>query len=107
MKSISAIALSAPILSATSTAAVAEYARTVFYPARHCAEIVSQEYSTGGGNTGVQMLEILCKDSAGQYRGFVTSWGSLGGAFGLGRVSAVDRFDYVPSKGDVLYTKEK
>jgi len=75
---------------------------TVYYPQESCAEIVSQEYSTGGGNTSWQYLEILCKDKDGKYTGFVASWGSVAGFLGAGRWDMVDRFDYVPYKGKTL-----
>lgn len=71
----------------------------VFYPAEPCAEIVSQEYSTGGGNTSVQYLEILCRDEAGAYTGFVAKWSSTAGLLGLGRFTSIDRFDYAPRAG--------
>lgn len=71
----------------------------VFYPAEPCAEIVSQEYSTGGGNTSVQYLEILCRDEAGAYTGFVAKWSSAAGMLGLGRFTSIDRFDYAPRAG--------
>lgn len=76
--------------------------KTVYYPEKYCAEIVSQEYSTGGGDTAIQTLEILCKAEDGTYRGFVTSWGSAAGFFGLGRLAMPDQFIYVPSNEDRL-----
>lgn len=75
---------------------------TVYYPERHCAEILSQEYSTGGGETAWQILEILCRDSDGNYNGFVDSWASAAGFFGMGRLAIPDRFQYVPYDGDTL-----
>ena len=77
-------------------------ALTVNYPEKACAEIVSQEYSTGGGNTAFQMLEILCKDSNGNYTGFVTSWGSVGGFFGVGRLTYPEVLNYKPYNGNTL-----
>lgn len=76
--------------------------KKVYYPQSACAQIVSQEYSTGGGNTTWQMLEILCVDDVGKYTGFVTSWGSAAGFLGFGRLGAESRFDYIPYDGNEL-----
>lgn len=80
-------------------------AKTVYYPQNACTQIVSQEYSTGGGETTWQMLEILCVDNQGKYTGFVTSWGSAAGFLGFGRLGAESRFDYVPYDGNELKVK--
>ena len=77
-------------------------AKTVYYPKHACAEIVSQEYSTGGGDKTFQILEILCKDENGKYTGFVATWGSAAGFFGMGRIASEKRFDYVPYDGNAL-----
>jgi len=77
-------------------------AKTVYYPKDACAQIVSQEYSTGGGETTWQMLEILCVDNQGKYTGFVTSWGSAAGFLGFGRLGAESRFEYIPYNGNEL-----
>lgn len=77
-------------------------AETAYYPQVACAEIVSSEYSTGGGDSAYQMLEILCKDANGKYTTFVTNWMTAAGFLGIGRVFYVERFDYVPYDGTVL-----
>lgn len=89
----------AAVLSAS--AADAETVR-VYYPEQYCDEIVSQEYSTGGGDSAFQYLEILCRDAEGNYNGFVDEWGSVAGFLGMGRLVIPDRFEYIPSEGSNL-----
>lgn len=79
---------------------------TVYYPREHCAEIVSAEYSTGGGDSGIQMYEILCKSKDGKYTTFVTDWVSVAGLFGLGRLSYEEVINLVPYDGNTLKTEE-
>ena len=76
--------------------------KTVYYPEKACDQIVSQEYSTGGGDTMWQYVEILCEDSEGNYTGFVAKWGSGAGMLGLGRLAMVDKFVYKPYSGSKL-----
>lgn len=97
MKSLT---LAAILIATTSTAYAGS--KMVYYPEKFCAEIVSQEYSTGGGETAIQYLEILCKSESGAYRGFVDSWGSAAGFLGLGRLAVPDQFIYVPYEGEEL-----
>lgn len=93
--------LIASLILLTATPAFAG-TKTVYYPQEACAEILSQEYSTGGGDTVFQILEILCKDAEGNYTGFAVSWGSAAGFLGMGRVGMVDKFIYTPYDGDTL-----
>ena len=48
----------ASVLAMTATST---YARTVYYPKDACAEIVSSEYSTAGGDSAIQLYEIMSK----------------------------------------------
>lgn len=82
-----------------STTAIA---KTVYYPEEACAEIVSQNYSTGGGESVIQYLEILCVDLEGNYTGFLDTWGSGAGLLGLGRMTTPDVFEYVPYDGQTM-----
>lgn len=77
-------------------------AKTVYYPKEYCAEIVSSEYSTGGGDSSFNMFEILCKDAAGNYRAFVTSWVTASGWLGLGRVVYDEVIELKPHDGKTL-----
>lgn len=77
-------------------------AATVFYPEKYCAEIVSSEYSTGGGDSSFNMFEILCKDAQGNYRAFVTSWTTASGWLGLGRVFYDEVIELKPHNGELL-----
>lgn len=78
---------------------------TVLYPEDTCSEILSQEYSTGGGETMWQYLEVLCKGSDGAYTGLVAEWVSVSGLLGLGRITIPDAFQYVPYSGTTLKVK--
>lgn len=90
------------IIAAAFLVATPAGAFTVEYPVDKCVEIVSQEYSTGGGGTSFHMLEILCKDAEGRYTGFITSFGSAAGFFGFGRFDYPDSITYKPYSGDKL-----
>lgn len=96
------ITLIATALLATAAPAAA---RDVFYPERYCAEIVSSEYSTGGGDSSFEMFEILCRDAQGNYRAFITSWASVAGFFGLGRVAHETQINLIPHSGEELITQ--
>lgn len=90
-----------------ASAASAESVAVVKYPSYACVDIVSAEYSSGGGETMWHYLEILCKDDAGKYTGFTASWKAWSGLFGLGRQAIVDRFEYVPYDGDAMIVEWK
>ena len=75
---------------------------TLKYPEKYCAEILSQEYSTGGGDSAFQFVEILCRDAEGNYRGFMVRMGSAAGFFGAGRLVTPKTIIYVPWSGNTL-----
>lgn len=80
-------------------------AKDILYPREACAEIVSSEYSTGGGDSAFEMFEILCKSDDGSYTTFVTSWTSVSGFLGLGRVAYESRINLIPYDGRELKAK--
>lgn len=82
--------------------ATAANAKTVYYPETACKEILSSEYSTGGGDSSWEMFEILCRDADGKYTTFVTSWGSVAGFFGMGRIAYEEVITLVPYNGTTL-----
>lgn len=92
------------ILTAALFAVVATSAnaKTIYYPATACVEILSSEYSTGGGNTSWEMFEILCRDADGKYTAFVTSWASVAGFLGFGRLAHEEVINLVPYNGNKL-----
>lgn len=96
MKKICITALSIALL-ATPVSAL-----TVYYPKDACAEITSAEYSTAGGDSAIQLYEILCKDSNGKYTSFIASWTSASSFFGLGRAFHEEVINLVPYDGDKL-----
>jgi hypothetical protein len=85
--------------------ATAANAITVYYPETACKEILSSEYSTGGGDSSWEMYEILCRDADGRYTTFVTSWASIAGFFGMGRVAYEETINLVPYNGTILKTE--
>lgn len=89
------------IVSLISFAAPA-FAKTIYYPQKYCAEIVSAEYSTGSGDTAYSQYEILCKSTDGKYTTFQAEWATAAGMFGLGRVFSETRIDLVPYDGEEL-----
>jgi hypothetical protein len=82
--------------------ATAANAKTVYYPEAACKEILSSEYSTGGGDSSWEMYEILCRDADGRYTTFVTSWASVAGFFGMGRIAYEETINLVPYNGTIL-----
>lgn len=90
------------LTAAMSLLATASFARTVYYPRESCAEIVSSEYSTAGGDSSFQLYEIMCKDKEGKYTTFITSWVSASSFFGLGRAFHETQIDLVPYDGQEL-----
>jgi hypothetical protein len=106
MKSILTTAALLVTLVSATTAQAGEKTWTILYPKEHCAEIVSQEYSTGGGKTGIQSVEILCKDAEGNYNGFVGSKVSASGYLGFGRMTMPDRLVYKPYNGRTLEIRD-
>jgi hypothetical protein len=81
-------------------------AETVYYPADRCQEIVSFEFSSGNGDTSINQVDILCVDADGKYTGYVGSWGSVAGLFGLGRAVSPEQFEFVPyGENTVTVTK--
>ena len=89
------------ITTLTATTALSEEI-IVKYPEKYCDQILSQEYSTGGGKNPIQILEILCKDTEGNYRGLVTTMTSISGIFGFGRFTIPSAFIYKPYDGETL-----
>lgn len=83
-------------------AGTSAFAKTVYYPEKYCAEIVSSEYSTGGGDSAFELFEILCKSADGKYTSFITSWTSVAGFFGMGRVAHEEVINLVPYDGATL-----
>jgi hypothetical protein len=87
---------------AMSLLATASFARTIYYPQEACAEIMSSEYSTGGGDTAFELFEILCKSADGKYTAFITSWTSAAGFLGFGRAFHETQIDLIPYNGTEL-----
>ena len=85
-----------------SIAATSASAKDILYPREACAEIVSSEYSTGGADTSWSQFEILCRSADGRYTVFVTSWATVSGLLGFGRVSHETQINLIPYDGSVL-----
>jgi hypothetical protein len=106
MKFILTVSFFLSVMLGVNAAQAGEKVWTIKYPQDACDEIVSQEYSTGGGDTVVQSVEILCRDKSGRYTGFVAGKGSISGYFKLGRFTMPDRFNYVPYSGSTLLIED-
>lgn len=87
---------------AMSLLATASFARTIYYPQEACAEIMSSEYSTGGGDSSFELFEVLCKSAKGEYVALITSWGSAAGMLGWGRAFHETEIKLVPYDGTEL-----
>ena len=70
-----------------------------------CKQIVSSEYSTGGGDKTFQMMEIGCRTSNGGYVIYTDSVATVSGFFGMGRIGAVNKIKFVPGKKDDMQCK--
>lgn len=81
-------------------------AKVVLYPRAACAEIVSSEYSTGGGDSAFELYEILCKSSEGNYTTFITSWSTAAGFLGFGRAFHETKISLEPHDGPDLVVEE-
>lgn len=86
-------------------AATAANAKDILYPREACAEIVSAEYSTGGADTSLSQLEILCLSADGRYTVFVTSWVTASGLLGWGRVAHETQINLIPYDGQELMVR--
>lgn len=77
---------------------------SIAYVPKGCI-VDSAEYSTGGGDKMIQYLEVLClfKDSSkAVYIGRIVS---LGGMFGLGRITQPDKIIFREHNKDELIVK--
>ena len=83
-------------------AATSANAKDVYYPQVACAEILSAEYSTGGADTSVSQIEILCRDAEGRYTVHIGSWVTVSGLLGWGRVAHETRINLIPYDGSEL-----
>ena len=85
-----------------SLVATSATAKDILYPREACAEIVSAEYSTGGADTSFSQFEILCRSADGRYTAFVTSWATVSGFLGFGRVGHETQINLIPYDGSEL-----
>jgi len=70
-----------------------------------CIQIVSSEYSTAGGDSTFQMLEIGCRTKNGGYVIYTDAVATAAGFFGMGRIGSVDKIVFVPGKKDKMDCK--
>ncbi|GEM_PF-5957142 len=79
-------------------------AMTCYYP-KTCKEIVSSEYSTGGGDSVIQYIELDCRTKEGEYVKYIDRMGSVGGFFGVGRFTQPDKIYFRKGNEDELQCK--
>ncbi len=77
---------------------------TCYYP-KTCREIISSEYSTGGGDKVIHYVEVDCKTNNGEYIKYIDRIGSIGGFFGLGRFTQPDKIYFKQWEKDELECK--
>ena len=78
---------------------------TCHYPSS-CKQITSSEYSTGGGDKVVQYMEMDCITTNGSYVKYIDRIGSVGGAFGFGRLTQPDKVVFIKWNKDELQCKK-
>lgn len=77
---------------------------TCYYP-ETCEKIASSEYSTGGGDSIVQYIELDCVNKNQEYVKYVDLVGSLSGAFGFGRLTIPQKIVFKKHSEDTLKCK--
>lgn len=70
---------------------------TVMLP-KDTAEVISCDYSSGGGDKAIVYLEVLVKDNKGNYHMYTDTKTSLSGLIGFGRFTIPKKFDFIISK---------
>lgn len=96
---ILAIAILASFISVTM--ARASNMLICYYP-QSCEKITSTEYSTGGGDSFIQYLELDCINSNLEYVKYTYSMESLARAFGLGRLTIPKKIIFKKYSNDTL-----
>ncbi len=81
-----------------STAANAE--NICLYP-QGC-EIISSEFSTGGGEKAFYLMELDCKHEDGSITKYLDAEFSVGGFFGVGRLAMPRKVVFKPHDEDEL-----
>lgn len=77
---------------------------TCYYP-ETCEKIASSEYSTGGGDSVIQYIELDCVNKNQEYVKYMDSMGSLSGAFGFGRLTIPRKIVFKKHSEDTLKCK--
>ncbi len=69
------------------------------YVPKEC-KIVSSEFSTGGGDKAFYITEVDCQQEDGMIVKYVDTEFSIGGLFGMGRISTPDKIIFKPREDD-------
>lgn len=75
-----------------------------YYP-ETCEKIASSEYSTGGGDSIIQYIELDCVNRNQEYVKYIDSMNSLSGAFGFGRLTIPKKVIFKKHSKDILECK--
>jgi len=102
---ISAAAFSIVAIMAVAVAPQAHASTLTCTQPPTCKQIVSSEYSTGGGDKTFQMVEIGCRTADGGYVVYSDAVGSVSGFFGMGRIASYDKIGFVPTSKDEMDCK--
>jgi len=65
-------------------------------------KFIESEFSTGGGNKVSYIMEVTCKMPDGSLAKYLSWEFSVGGLFGMGRISAPKKIIFVPGNNDSL-----
>ena len=87
------------LINISTTPVVADKAWTCYYP--EGLNILSTEFSTGGGDKFMVILEVF-GEKDGKYVTYLDSSIHASGIFGLGRLTIPSRINYVPWEHDYI-----
>ena len=82
------------LLILTVTVYAAKNNSTIRYPG-DVSEIKSAVYSSGGGNTSIIYVKVLCKRDDGSFVLYFATKKSAAGMFGMGRLAIPDKIEFV------------
>jgi hypothetical protein len=85
-----------PAIVLMSLISLSAYAETcVVTVPMECLQIQGSEFSTGGGTSSIQYIEVDCNLEGGRYKKYIATMTSWAGAFGVGRA-------YMPKEMEIV-----
>ncbi len=74
------------------------------YP-KECTLPLGSKYSTGGGNSAIQYIQLDCRGNKGQMISFIDEMGSVSGLLGFGRLTMPNKIHFEPSNKSKMECK--